>query len=214
MARARARVDPARNRLPEWAAATGRSAGALGYYELFGGLRFTGIMLRVGKPLAQTGLVPPGVADDNLVIRALAERLLINPNTVARAYREGLAGLPGLALPEWPGEDPGSHVFHQFTVRAAERDGLREALARALQASGGDAERIEGLEQPLQSLTSEVAELAQRHLAFPVLHYFHRHRTRHSGRPQHRGARRVGDHPVPRDHRRAPTAHPHHPAPA
>lgn len=33
--------------------------------------------------------------------------------------------------------------------------------------------RIEGLEQPLQSLTSEVAELAQRHLAFPVLHYFH-----------------------------------------
>lgn len=32
---------------------------------------------------------------------------------------------------------------------------------------------IEGLEQALQSLTSEVAELAQRHLAFPVLHYFH-----------------------------------------
>lgn len=49
---------------------------------------------------------------------------------VARAYREALADLPGLQLPEWPGEDPGSHVFHQFTVRTARRDALREALAR------------------------------------------------------------------------------------
>jgi dTDP-4-amino-4,6-dideoxygalactose transaminase len=49
---------------------------------------------------------------------------------VARAYCDALAGLPGLALPDWPGEDPLSHVFHQFTVRAARRDGLREALAR------------------------------------------------------------------------------------
>lgn len=48
----------------------------------------------------------------------------------ARAYRDALAGLPGLELPDWPGEDPGSHVFHQFTVRTARRDGLKEALAR------------------------------------------------------------------------------------
>ena len=58
-----------------WSAATGRSADALPYYELFGGLRFTVIMLRMGKLLADMGLVPPGFAYDNLVSQALAELL-------------------------------------------------------------------------------------------------------------------------------------------
>jgi aminoglycoside phosphotransferase (APT) family kinase protein len=56
-----------------WSAATGRSAGALDWFELFGGLRFTVIMLRMGKLLADMGLVPPDFAYDNLVSRALAE---------------------------------------------------------------------------------------------------------------------------------------------
>lgn len=56
----------------QWSAATGRSAGALPYYELFAGLRFTVIMLRMGKLLAGMGLVPPGFAHDNLVSQGLA----------------------------------------------------------------------------------------------------------------------------------------------
>jgi len=56
-----------------WESATGRSAAALDYYVLFGGLRFTVIMLRIGKLLADLGLVPPGFAHDNLISRALAE---------------------------------------------------------------------------------------------------------------------------------------------
>jgi aminoglycoside phosphotransferase (APT) family kinase protein len=58
-----------------WAAATGRSADALPYYELFAGLRFTVIMLRMGKLLAEMGFVPPDFAYDNLVSRALADTL-------------------------------------------------------------------------------------------------------------------------------------------
>ena len=55
--------------------ATGRSADALPYYELFGGLRFTVIMLRMGKLLADMGFVPPGFAHDNLVSQALGDLL-------------------------------------------------------------------------------------------------------------------------------------------
>ena len=58
-----------------WGAATGRSADALPYYELFAGLRFTVIMLRMGRLLADMGLVPPGFARDNLISRALADLL-------------------------------------------------------------------------------------------------------------------------------------------
>jgi aminoglycoside phosphotransferase (APT) family kinase protein len=58
-----------------WEAATGRSGAAFPYYEVFAGLRFTVIMLRMGKLLAEMGLVPPGFAHDNLVSQAL-ERLL------------------------------------------------------------------------------------------------------------------------------------------
>lgn len=64
---------------------------------------------------------------------------------VAKAYIDGLQGLQDLALPEWPGEvpgsggpgsgeqgsgDPGSHVFHQFTLRTSRRDALQKHLAR------------------------------------------------------------------------------------
>jgi aminoglycoside phosphotransferase (APT) family kinase protein len=58
-----------------WAAATGRSADALPWFELFGGLRFTVIMLRMGKLLADMGLVPPDFAYDNLISRSLADLL-------------------------------------------------------------------------------------------------------------------------------------------
>jgi aminoglycoside phosphotransferase (APT) family kinase protein len=59
----------------QWSAATGRSADALGYYELFGALRFTVIMLRMGKLLADMGFVPPEFARDNLISQGL-DRLL------------------------------------------------------------------------------------------------------------------------------------------
>ena len=58
-----------------WEAATGRSADALRWFELLGGLRFTVIMLRMGKLLAGMGLVPPDFAYDNLVSRSLASLL-------------------------------------------------------------------------------------------------------------------------------------------
>jgi aminoglycoside phosphotransferase (APT) family kinase protein len=58
-----------------WQQATDRSAASLDYYELFAGLRFTVIMLRMGKLLAELGLVSPEFAYDNLVSQAL-ERLL------------------------------------------------------------------------------------------------------------------------------------------
>jgi dTDP-4-amino-4,6-dideoxygalactose transaminase len=44
---------------------------------------------------------------------------------VAQRYREKLKGV------ELPGEDPrGRHVYHQFTIRSARRDAIREALGR------------------------------------------------------------------------------------
>jgi len=47
---------------------------------------------------------------------------------IARLYRELLAGT-ALVLPKEHGR--GRHVWHQFTVRSAKRDALREALERA-----------------------------------------------------------------------------------
>jgi aminoglycoside phosphotransferase (APT) family kinase protein len=58
-----------------WSAATGRSAGALAYYEVFAGFRFTVIMLRMGKLLAGMGFVGPDFAADNLISRALRQLL-------------------------------------------------------------------------------------------------------------------------------------------
>ena len=45
------------------------------YYELFGGLRFTVIMLRMGRLLADLGFVPPEFARDNLISRSLDDLL-------------------------------------------------------------------------------------------------------------------------------------------
>ena len=50
-------------------------AAAARYREMFAGLRFTVIMLRMGRLLADTGLVPPEFARDNLITRALADLL-------------------------------------------------------------------------------------------------------------------------------------------
>ena len=58
-----------------WSTATGRSAEALDHYELFAGLHFTVIMLRMGRLLADLGFVPQGFAHDNLISQAL-DRLL------------------------------------------------------------------------------------------------------------------------------------------
>jgi aminoglycoside phosphotransferase (APT) family kinase protein len=58
-----------------WEAATGRSADALPYYELLGGLRFSVVMLRMGKLLAEMGLVPAAFAHDNLISQAFAGQL-------------------------------------------------------------------------------------------------------------------------------------------
>jgi len=58
-----------------WSALTGRATDALDWYELFGGLRFTVIMLRMGKLFEQMGLMPGDFAYDNLISQALARRL-------------------------------------------------------------------------------------------------------------------------------------------
>jgi aminoglycoside phosphotransferase (APT) family kinase protein len=58
-----------------WSGLTGRSADALDYFLVFGGLRFTVIMLRMGKLLAEIGLVPTTFAYDNLVSQGLERQL-------------------------------------------------------------------------------------------------------------------------------------------
>jgi aminoglycoside phosphotransferase (APT) family kinase protein len=57
-----------------WSSATGRSADALPYYELFAGLRFTVIMLRMGKLLVDLGFVPPEFPHDNMISQALEQQ--------------------------------------------------------------------------------------------------------------------------------------------
>jgi aminoglycoside phosphotransferase (APT) family kinase protein len=58
-----------------WARLTGRSTDALDYYLVFAGLRFTVIMLRMGKLLAEMGFVPPAFPYDNLVSHGLERQL-------------------------------------------------------------------------------------------------------------------------------------------
>jgi aminoglycoside phosphotransferase (APT) family kinase protein len=58
-----------------WAKRTGRGTDALDWFLVFAGLRFTVIMVRMGKLLAETGLVPPGFAYDNLVSQGLERHL-------------------------------------------------------------------------------------------------------------------------------------------
>ena len=59
-----------------WSSATGRSADALPYYELFAGLRFAVIMLRMGELLVDMGFVGPDFPRDNMVSQALERQNL------------------------------------------------------------------------------------------------------------------------------------------
>lgn len=58
-----------------WKDRTGRSTDALDYFMLFAGLRFTVIMLRLGKLLFTMGAVPRAFAYDNFVSSALGKLL-------------------------------------------------------------------------------------------------------------------------------------------
>jgi aminoglycoside phosphotransferase (APT) family kinase protein len=58
-----------------WSEATGRSVAALDWYIRFGGLKFTVIMLRMGRLLAEIGFVPDEFARDNLISQHLAKLL-------------------------------------------------------------------------------------------------------------------------------------------
>jgi aminoglycoside phosphotransferase (APT) family kinase protein len=57
-----------------WAELTGRATDTLDYFLVFAGMRFTVIMLRIGKLLADVGF-PPSFAYDNLVSQGLARQL-------------------------------------------------------------------------------------------------------------------------------------------
>jgi aminoglycoside phosphotransferase (APT) family kinase protein len=58
-----------------WSELTGRTTEALDYYLVFAGLRFTVIMVRMGKLLAEIGLVPPTFPYDNHISDGLARHL-------------------------------------------------------------------------------------------------------------------------------------------
>ena len=58
-----------------WSNLTGRATDTLDYYLVFAGLRFTVIMVRMGKLLAEMGLVPPTFPYDNHISQALAHQL-------------------------------------------------------------------------------------------------------------------------------------------
>ncbi|MGA7420720.1 MAG: phosphotransferase family protein [Acidimicrobiales bacterium] len=58
-----------------WSGLTGRSTDALEYFLLFSGLRFTVIMLRIGKLLFDRGAVPADFGYDNLISRALEQMM-------------------------------------------------------------------------------------------------------------------------------------------
>jgi aminoglycoside phosphotransferase (APT) family kinase protein len=67
--------EPAAATATRWSALTGRSTDALDYYLVFAGLRFTVIMLRMGKLLVEMGLVPPTFPYDNHISQGLAKHL-------------------------------------------------------------------------------------------------------------------------------------------
>jgi aminoglycoside phosphotransferase (APT) family kinase protein len=58
-----------------WAELAGRSTDALDYFLVFAGLRFTVIMLRMGKLLADIGLVPRTFPYENHISRGLEQQL-------------------------------------------------------------------------------------------------------------------------------------------
>ena len=60
---------------PRWASLTGRATDALDYFLVFAGLRFTVIMLRMGKLLAEMEFVPRTFPYDNLVSQGLERQL-------------------------------------------------------------------------------------------------------------------------------------------
>lgn len=85
--------------------------------------------------LVASGAVDPG--DSIPSVRDLGDQLMINPNTVARAYKELtergiLQAKPGLGM-EVTGEAPLlCRAKRQEIVRQRIRDALREAVASAL----------------------------------------------------------------------------------
>jgi dTDP-4-amino-4,6-dideoxygalactose transaminase len=79
---------------------------------------------------------------------------------IAAAYREGLAGLDGLALPE----DAPGHVWHQFVVRVAEEArGGRDALRRHLAERGVETEVYYPLALHLQPCFADLGGRAGDH---------------------------------------------------
>jgi aminoglycoside phosphotransferase (APT) family kinase protein len=58
-----------------WRSLTGRATDALDYFLVFAGLRFTVIMLRMGKLLAEMEFVPRAFPYDNLVSQGLERQL-------------------------------------------------------------------------------------------------------------------------------------------
>jgi aminoglycoside phosphotransferase (APT) family kinase protein len=58
-----------------WAELTGRTTDALDYYLVFAGLRFTVIMVRMGKLLVDMGLLPPAFPYDNHISQGLERQL-------------------------------------------------------------------------------------------------------------------------------------------
>ena len=66
---------PAEGTARSWSELTGRATDALDYYLVFAGLRFTVIMVRMGKLLVDMGLLPPTFPYDNHISRGLAQQL-------------------------------------------------------------------------------------------------------------------------------------------
>jgi dTDP-4-amino-4,6-dideoxygalactose transaminase len=102
---------------PELAAAL-RELREYGWRERYVSARAGGVNTRL-DPLQAAILATrlPRLADDNACRKAIAAR-----------YDDGLGGLP-LALPRRRAEC--GHVFHQYVIRSAERDRLREHLRAA-----------------------------------------------------------------------------------
>jgi dTDP-4-amino-4,6-dideoxygalactose transaminase len=81
------------------------------------------------------------------------ERWNAHRRTLAGLYRERLAKVPGVRLLRAP-DDPEAHVYHLFVIRVAERDVLRDALAR------------EGIETGLHYPVPVHRQPAYRHLGY------------------------------------------------
>ena len=67
--------DSAEGTARRWSELTGRATDPLDYYLVFAGLRFTVIMVRMGKLLVDMGFLPPTFPYDNHISRGLAQQL-------------------------------------------------------------------------------------------------------------------------------------------